>query len=292
MSLKHFVDEYGGVIPSRVLIEAGFSYRDLRALCASGEAQRLRQGWLATPGSDAALRTAALCAGTLTCVTQAKRLGLWVTASQSAMHLAMRPNGRKPAHKGTLHLHWNTPVIRRDPRRLEDGVVNVLANVALCVPMEEAMATWESALKQELVTTTELRRLPFTGRARELASTVTPFADSGLETIVVRRLRRLGLTIRVQSWILGHHVDVLIGDRLVLQIDGGTHVGVQRTSDISHDARLMLNGYHVIRVGYVQVMESWHEVQDLILQAVAQGLAEVTHNGDVNHAGGKGTDRP
>ena len=63
MSLKHFVDEYGGVIPSRVLIEAGFSYRDLRALCASGEAQRLRQGWLATPGSDAALRTAALCAG-------------------------------------------------------------------------------------------------------------------------------------------------------------------------------------------------------------------------------------
>jgi hypothetical protein len=31
-------------------------------------------------------------------------------------------------------------------------------------------------------------------------------------------------------------------------------------------------GYHVIRVGYGQVIDRWHEVQELIMRAVAQGL--------------------
>jgi very-short-patch-repair endonuclease len=67
-------------------------------------------------------------------------------------------------------------------------------------------------------------------------------------------------------------VDFLIGDRLVLQTDGGTHVGAQRAADIRHDAELMLRGYHIIRVGYDQVVYDWPGVQALIMQAVAQGL--------------------
>lgn len=35
---------------------------------------------------------------------------------------------------------------------------------------------------------------------------------------------------------------------------------------------LMLLGYHVIRVSYGQVMHGWPEVQEQIMQAVAQGL--------------------
>jgi hypothetical protein len=31
-------------------------------------------------------------------------------------------------------------------------------------------------------------------------------------------------------------------------------------------------GYHVIRVGYQQVINEWEHVQDLIMRAVAQGL--------------------
>lgn len=53
---------------------------------------------------------------------------------------------------------------------------------------------------------------------------------------------------------------------------GATHVGAQRSEDIRHDAQLKLSGYHVIRVGYRQVMEHWEVVQDLIMRAVAQGL--------------------
>ena len=58
----------------------------------------------------------------------------------------------------------------------------------------------------------------------------------------------------------------------MLQIDGGTHVGPQREKDIAHDGQLTLMGYHVIRVGCHQVVHRWHEVQDLIMRAVAQRL--------------------
>ena len=64
----------------------------------------------------------------------------------------------------------------------------------------------------------------------------------------------------------------LSGERLVLQIDGATHVGPQREEDIRHDAALMLLGFHVIRVGYRDVVDGWPAVQDLIMRAVAQGL--------------------
>ncbi|WP_309692015.1 DUF559 domain-containing protein [Microbacterium foliorum] len=75
-----------------------------------------------------------------------------------------------------------------------------------------------------------------------------------------------------QVWILGHRVDFVIGERLVIQIDGGHHVGEQRTSDIAHDALLKLHGYHVIRIGYDQLMSRWAQVQQVILTAIGQRL--------------------
>jgi very-short-patch-repair endonuclease len=98
------------------------------------------------------------------------------------------------------------------------------------------------------------------------------FSDSGLETIFLTRLRWMRIRILFQTWIAGHRVDFLLGERLVVQIDGGHHVGAQRTSDIAHDAALTLLGYHVIRLGYEQIVSDWPAVQDLIMRAVAQGL--------------------
>ena len=117
-----------------------------------------------------------------------------------------------------------------------------------------------------------MRRLRLPPAARELIECARPWADSGLESFVPPRLRWMGLRVLSQAWIAGRPVDFLIGDRLVLQIDGGTHVGRQRESDVAHDAALTLMGYHVIRVGYGQVVDRWHEVQDVIMRAVAQGL--------------------
>ncbi|WP_228479238.1 DUF559 domain-containing protein [Microbacterium atlanticum] len=67
-------------------------------------------------------------------------------------------------------------------------------------------------------------------------------------------------------------MDHLIGERLVVQIDGGHHVDSQRESDIAHDALLRLRGYTVFRFGYHQLLSEWPFVQSVIMQAVAQGL--------------------
>lgn len=155
---------------------------------------------------------------------------------------------------------------------LQDAVENVLWAIADCLPFEEALAVWESALRKGLVSIEAMRRLPLSPAGRRLCAQATPWSDSGLESFVGPRLRWLGVSITPQVWVCGHRIDFLIGARLALQIDGGHHVGAQRAADIAHDAQLMLLRYHVIRVGYFQVVDAWHEVQDLVMRAVAQGL--------------------
>lgn len=183
----------------------------------------------------------------LSCVTAAVRLRLWVLDAADRPHVAADPRSggvSVATEAGTgqrrATVHWARPVVPRNPDALVDPVENVLALVACCLPREQALAIWESALDQRLVTLTELRRLPFRGRAREILEVASPYSSSGLETFIPVRLAWLGLPIVQQVWICGHRVDALIGERLVFQADGGTHVGRQRELDNAHDAQLML----------------------------------------------------
>lgn len=270
MELTSVVRTAGGVVPSAPLRAAGASSREISHAIATGALVRPRRGWLALPDADPMVIAAARDGVVLTCVTQARRLGLWVLGEG-------RPHVAAPNHAGRttavgVVTHWRRPTVPRLPGVLEDGIQNVLVQVAMCQPHEVALAVWESALQKKAVDADELARLPLPQRARAVLALATPWSDSGLETFVVPRLRWLRLPLRRQIWIAGHRVDVLIGDRLALQIDGGHHVGAQRDSDNLHDAALALLGYHVIRVGYELVIHRWEEVQDLIMRAVAQGL--------------------
>jgi len=261
----------GGVARVLTLQKQHVSRHDIGLALGVGLLQRVRRGWVAEPAADRMLVDAARHGAVLSCVTQAKRRGLWVHEEEPGLHWGVTPgaSGGQPEH---VHVHWARPLVPRHPDDLEDPVENVLALIADCEPHERALATWESALSKGLVTREMLERLPLKRVARELLAEAIPFADSGLETYLRMRLAWLGLPLTFQTWIAGHRVDLLIGDRLVVQIDGATHTGAQRSEDIRHDAELRLMGYHVIRVGYRQVMEQWYVVQDLIMRAVAQGL--------------------
>lgn len=243
----------------------------LERAVASGTLERIKRGWVALPQADAALIAAARGGVVISCVSQAERLGLWVHEPPQKFHVRAAPNSSGGKSK-RAHVHWAKPLIARHPDALVDPIENVLALVADCEPFERALATWESALNQDLVTLAELAAYPWTGAARELLATANPFADAGTETYLRQRLRWLDQRILVQTWIAGHRVDTLIGARLVLQIDGKHHVGAQRSEDIRHDAQLRLMGYHVIRISYQQLMHDWPMVQDLIMRAVALGL--------------------
>lgn len=264
------------------LRNAGASSRAITAAVASGVLRRPRRGWLAVASVDPYLLAAARAGVVLTCVTQARRLGLWVLAEE-------RPHVGAPSHAGTVSVdredcadgeigelkatvHWAKPLVARDPKNLADPITNVLGLVAECRPLEEALIVWESALRKKLVEREVIAALPLKHRARAVLDAASAYSDSGLETLVVPRLRWIGERIVQQVWLLGHRVDFLIGARLVLQIDGGTHVGAQRDEDNRHDALLRLAGYHVIRVSYRQVIDDWPGVQAAIMEAIARGL--------------------
>lgn len=230
----------------------------------------MRRGWVALRDADRMLVAAARRGVVLSCITLAARKGLWVLDATQPHVAAPAKAGHVKTSRGVIH--WNKPVFPRDPDSCEDSLENALVLVARCQPYESALATWESALKMELVDPGMLERAPLPPAARLLLADARPFADSGTESIFRTRLGWLSLPITPQVWILGHRVDFLIGERLVVQIDGGHHVDAQRTSDIAHDALLKLHGYHVIRISYEQLIRQWPHVQSMILAAIGQRL--------------------
>jgi very-short-patch-repair endonuclease len=274
---KAVLGERQGIARQAVLLARGCSKHELADAVSAGALVRIRRSWLALPDVDPLLASAARAGVVIGCVTRAERLGLWVSRAPSRPHVCAPPSSGGVRIDGTsaepkATVHWFTPVMPRPRHTLEDGIENTLVSVALCQPHEEALVIWESALNKGLVDRESLGRLDLPQAARDLLKEATPFADSGLETIFLHRLRWLDVRVVPQAWLYGRPVDALIGERLVVQIDGGHHVGRQRTSDIRHDAELTLRGYHVIRVGYDQIMNDWPGVQLLVMNAVAQGL--------------------
>lgn len=260
----------GGVMRSRQVHDRGVSAHIVQKALDEGAAIRPLRGWLALPDADPELLAAARAGVVLSCITQARRLGLWVLTEPEPHVAATAPSATVRVTRA--HVHWAVPPIRRTPGILVDPVENVLALVAGCQEHDIALAIWESALRRGAVARESLQRLPLGPAGRRLCAEAVPWSDSGLESFVAPRLRWTGVPIVPQVWLHGHRVDFLIGDRLALQIDGGHHVGAQRSEDIAHDASLRLLGYTVIRVSYPQVVHRWHEVHDLVLRALAQGL--------------------
>lgn len=269
MTVEQALLDTGRIARTASLIAMGYSQHDLRKACARETVVRPRRGWIALPSADPQLLLAASHGVVLTCVTQAKRLGLWVLDADR-LHVSV-PRGRS-VRLEAAKIHRRRPLAPRPPEQLVDGIINVLDCVAYCQPHDAALAIWDSALQQGLTDLQSLGTLQFGPRARALVAEATPFADSGLETFLRTRLSWLRIPLRFQTWLHGHRVDFLIGDRLVVQVDGRDHVGAQREKDNRHDAVLRSRGYTVLRFTYAEIVHSWPEVQDAILDAIAHGL--------------------
>lgn len=216
---------------------------------------------------------AAATGGRLTCLTLARRLGWWVTDAPRHVHLHFPPGSRADAPAEAV-THWAIPLTTGEPTLLV-GVEDALQHIATCLPHDEALAVWESAVRVEKLAPEYLRSIAWTSTAaRELAGAVTGLSDSGLETLLVSPLRRWGVHLRQQVWLAGRPVDILVGERLVIQIDGWQFhsSAAQRAKDIAHDAELRLRGYTVLRFGYAQVVHDRETVLRVIRRAIAARL--------------------
>lgn len=169
-----------------------------------------------------------------------------------------------------VRLHRSAPIV--PARGGVESVPDMLAHVARCLPELEALVVWESALHHRLVSRRQLERIRWRGPVpRRLASIASDQSESVLETLALHRLRALGLPVRQQVLLRGHRVDLLIDDRLVVQVDGFQfHTAGQRRADIEHDALLELDGRRVLRFAYGDVVERWPHVEAMVIATLAQ----------------------
>ncbi|HEX5858235.1 MAG TPA: DUF559 domain-containing protein [Microbacterium sp.] len=255
-------------------LAAGFTRYAIDTAVSAGRIRRLPRGWIAARGVRPEIERAIAEGGRLTCVSAAKAHGLWTPPHpDSALHLRVDPrSGRHD--KRDLVLHWSVGPSPVGRYQLLDPVINVLEAVSRCLAFREALTVWESAVRRTELTPELLGRVPWRPEsARRLAATASTLSDSGIETLVVDGLRPFGLRVRQQVIVDEYPVDLLVGERLVVQVDGAHHLEQrQRRRDIRGDARLALRGYTVLRFDYQQILFDWPHVERTILGAVTQGL--------------------
>lgn len=271
--LKKCMQAHRGVAHSSQLRAAGVSEHEIRTAVSSGEMQRVRRSWLLSETCSPARRAAASVSGRITCVTAAAEHGLWVP-DHSGFHVSVPPTRSRAGGTGIV-LHWARAPIPVPRNCVDEPLLNVLFHVARCLDRSEASAIWESALRTGATTLTQLRRTQWGAlAATQVLERVGDQSDSGVETTFVSIARSCGVEVRQQVLIDGHPVDALIGERLVVQLDGFEFHGQakDRRKDLRQDARLILLGYAVLRFDYQQVMFDPRYVQETLINAIAQGL--------------------
>ncbi|MDF2991445.1 MAG: superfamily and helicase and helicase subunit [Microbacterium sp.] len=188
-------------------------------------------------------------------------------------HITVRQDAKLPPGTSAF-IHWSSPLVPQPPHGLIESVPDTLEHVAACLPYEQALVVWESASTIDRMHPDVLTRIAWrTTKARRLAAAARGQSDSGLETLFVTRLTPWGVVVRQQVWIAGHDVDVLIGDRLIVQLDGFAFhsTPADRQRDLAHDRELRSRGYTVLRFTYRDVVTDWARVEETLARHLAQG---------------------
>lgn len=273
MSLSDWINEQGGAVHSSAVRAAGYSRYAVDAAIRTGAVKRVRRSWLVTPACSPDVVRAVTAGGRLTCISAAKSLELW-TPDHAELHIAVAPTSGRFEKEG-LRVHWSDGPAPFDPHAVKDPLINLLYHVARCQEPVDALAVWESALRKSLIALEVLTAVLWrSGRVSRILELISLLSDSGLETHFVALMRSIGLSVRQQVWLDSHPVDALIGDRLVIQLDGFAHhnSAAERRRDLAADVRLRLRGYTVFRFDYRQVLFTPEFVIETVRAAVAQGL--------------------
>lgn len=284
-TLGQDIERAGGLAATHELYSRGWTKRSLAIAVAAGAIIRVRQGWYVLPSTPELQREGVRVGGRLGCVSGARLLGLSVRTS-GHVHVSVSPHTARlrsstdqRVRLASLKLsgvivHWNDA--DADGTRFVLGVRECLRQMSLCQSPEWVVAAADSAVRARLLTTSDwfddIRVLP--RRLRRLLSRVDPRAESITESVTRFRLEQLGFEPRLQVSIRGvGRVDMVIGERLVIEVDGYAYHSDPEAfeADRRRDARLSARGYRVLRFSYRQIMQRWSEVRAAITAAVARG---------------------
>lgn len=274
----HVCSRLGGVASTQELRAVGLTRRSIAAALAEGELVRPRRGCYALASLPVVALAALAHGGPLCCAASLRLHGVWLLEPDAAVHTWLGPNGRAHAHPGcACRVHRDRPDhLPRDADRWQVPIVHALAQVLGCLGEEVFFAALESALRQALLTRTDVDELRASIPAvhRWLVDFARYDADSGLESLIRLRLHRIGISVVTQVRIPGvGRVDFVIGDRLIVEADGETHAGVDnRHRDLMRDAQAAALGFVSLRFTYAQIVHEWETVEAAIVGALAHGV--------------------
>ena len=264
------------VVSFRELNSAGYTRRSIGDAVADGSLHPVRRGVYAREGACDVVVEAAAHGGSPACVTAARHLGLWVLETEQATHVWLRAHGRSYAHTDCRCIaHWDEGATK-DAFGLPT-VPRVLRQILICRGIEEFFVTLESARYKGMLSDSGLRwlRERVGPEARDAIAFSRDDAESGLESLLRWRLRAHGLTVRTQVSVVSvGRVDFLIGDRLIVEVDGAPNHdgGSHRHRDLLRDANAASWGYVTLRFDYALVVHDWPTVELAILSHVGRGL--------------------
>lgn len=267
----------GGIATARDLTGADVTRRQLAAAVAAGSVIRLHAGLYGAPGTDLRLLHAARHGGRLACTDALRWHGVWVLPD-SRLHVVLPRDGHPTPHEcqDVVVRHWGS---LGATTAWVVPVFTALEQLGRCGTEEGFVVAVESALSRRSLSRGEVgdlrARLPVSRR------TVLDFAghraESGLETLTRWRLQRRGIPSRQQVQLpLVGRVDLVIGDRLIVELDGREHHSSETAFSVDRrrDAAGAAQGFHTLRFSYAQVMHDWDSVEAAILTVVDSGLHE------------------
>lgn len=146
MLLEECLHRHDGIAHTSEIYAAGFSKQAVAVAVVRGML-RVRRSWIALPGSDPHLLAAIRAGGRLTCISKARRLGLWVPEGDDDVHIVAPPRSGTMRAQG-VHVHWSNGPAPVNPRAVSDPLLNVLHHTARCLDAAAALAVWESALNR------------------------------------------------------------------------------------------------------------------------------------------------
>lgn len=271
MDVTRVLGNLGGVASKWQLNDHGVTDWEIGRARHDGRVVRIRRAWYALPGADRQVCAAVRVGGMLSCVSLIRSTGIWAPPD-SAVHVSVAANASllrsaesrlAPFQENAgVVLHWRP---RAGATRLpRDTIAGSLVEAVGCAGEADVIAMTDSALHLGAVRPDELSLAGMPPRLIALADSA---AESGGETYVRLRLRSMQVDVRTQVEIpdIGR-VDFLIGDRLVLEVDGYAFHGDRDAfeRDRARDLALVARGFLVIRVSYRQITREWPRVERAI----------------------------
>lgn len=279
MQLDRLITAAGGAITTAELHRAGITRSALDRLLRRGQLWRARQGWYVSSGTAIPVLHAVRVGGVLTCARALEAHRLWSIADRGVhvrvQHSACRLRTshdfrqRLAEHPDpAVTTHWSPD--STDSSRLVAGPLDALDDYFACVERDVALGSLDSMIRSDPARASALRRRFGVGDREG----VDGGCESGIETVFFVRMLRLGLAPRRQILLPGvGRVDFLLGDRLVVEVDGRRFHDVesQFEKDRTRDAHVSASGRRALRFSHDQVLERWTEVERAVLASVARG---------------------